>query len=501
MFWKEPVFTLSFIGICAYLHILITLEFTIENSPFSIRLTVLCPILTSLDILLMAPRESLLLNSRSSLLIVLTSLCIAVLVSNLHICIYYARIRSVRQIHVRIESKNGMTKQKRLGQYFTPSEIAHTLVSQLQSPVTKVIELGAGQGALARAISERFPDSDYVGVEIDDSARSGFHAPVTASQNIIAADVFNEKQLSSFPELAEADTVVGNPPFISSASTTQAQDIINNAFPSLDYSQTKSLRAEVYFLAASINRLANNGQASFILPISFFTSPTYSQLRYDLASQYSDIAVIQLPAKVFSNAEVESCILKFKKAKGKSQTITVAQANLLGEVTDKLEVPKKDAIKRMDYTFNKVAQMFQAKAAGEKDTFGSLGGEISRGSASRANLEKSQLTYFHTTSFPEKEHAVNLGFNEVNRFRHARTGDILVPRVGSRCLDRQVHVAEGQQVYTDCVYKLSVADELMDRVMKTLSSDFGRAWRLSHANGKCAKFITNSTLLEMPLLD
>lgn len=410
-------------------------------------------------------------------------------------------MKSMRQIRVRIEIKNGMTKQKKLGQYFTPAGIAHTLVCQLQDPVAKVIELGSGQGALAKAIAERFPDSDYVGVEVDDDASSDFRTSATANQNIIAADVFNEIQLSSFPELKEADAVIGNPPFISSTATSLSKDIINNAFPSVRCSEAKPLRAEIYFLAASINRLAKNGQASFILPISFFTSPTYSQFRYDLASQYSDIAVIQLPAKVFSNAEVESCILRFKNAKEKSRTITVAQANLLGEVTDSFLVSKKDAIKRMDYTFNKVAQMLRVGTGKEGDTFSSLGGQISRGSATRASLERSKLTYFHTTSFPEGDHAVKLGFNEVNSFRHAQTGDILVPRVGSRCLDRQAHVTQGQQAYTDCVYKLCIADNLLDRVMRTLSSDFGKAWRLSHASGNCAKFITNSTLLDMPILD
>ena len=440
------------------------------------------------------------LNSRSSIFIFFISFCIVNSIC-LHICTYNERIAIICQIHVRIEIKNDMNKQKRLGQYFTPAEIAQALVSELQTPVTKVIELGSGQGALATAISKRFPESNYVGVELDDMARADFHKSATKNQQVIGADAFNEEQLNMFPELMEADTVVGNPPFISSSSTLQAQDIINNEFPSLDYSQAKSLPAEIYFLAASMSRLVSYGQASFILPISFFTSPTYRALRADLVYLYSDISIIQLPAKVFSNAEVESCILKFRKAKEKSQTITVAQANFLGQVTDKLQVAKKDAVMRMDYTFNKVAQMFQGRASGEKDTFGSLGGQISRGSASRADLEKSKLTYFHTTSFPATDYAVKLGFNEVNCFRHAQTGDILVPRVGSRCLDRQVHVAEGQQAYTDCVYKLTIPETFIDRVMKTLSSDFGKAWRLSHANGKCAKFITNSTLLNMPLFD
>lgn len=394
-----------------------------------------------------------------------------------------------------------MTKQKQLGQYFTPSDIARTLVEQLRSPVNKVIELGAGQGALARAINDRFPNSEYLGVEVDESAIFVFKELSGLRQNIISADVFNDDELRSFSNLDQADTIVGNPPFISCPSTAKARSIINHAFPSLDYSHAKLLRAELYFLSASISRLIRNGQGSFILPISLFTSPAYKSFRYDLVTRYADIVIIHLPVNVFANAEVEACILKFRNTVEKSQIITIAQANLSGEVVDKIEVQKRSAVERMDYTFNKVANEFGLNALNDRDTLGSIGCKISRGSASRSSLEKAKLSYFHTSSFPDRAHAIKLGFNEVNRFRHACAGDILIPRVGSRCLDRQVHVTDGQKVFTDCVYKLTVSDDLVDRLIKTLSSDFGRTWRLSHANGKCAKFLTNATLFDMPLLD
>ncbi|MBR9907536.1 MAG: SAM-dependent DNA methyltransferase [Gammaproteobacteria bacterium] len=392
-----------------------------------------------------------------------------------------------------------MNKQKKFGQYFTPQRIALALVDQLNNPITKVIEFGAGDGALARAVYERFPNSNYIGIEVDNELYTSLSTTLESKQKLIKANAFHEHILTKYSELSAADTIIGNPPFITTIVTNEIKDTILDVFPSFDCANMESIAAEMYFLCASIRRLKQGGQGSFILPISFLISPKYSGFRHDLISNFSSIIVTQLPVKTFSNAEVACCILSFCRSRERRQKIELAIADLNGSIIDKIEIHKRHAVKRMDYSYFKFLKDLNSVNSTPVGTIRSLNVEVNRGSASKRKLIDSNLEYFHTTSFPENSRAISLGFNEVSSFRHARTGDILIPRVGTRCLDRQVLVAEGQKAFTDCIFKISAEEKDLDIILRSLSSKSGKAWRINNAQGKCAKFLSKSSLLDMPL--
>lgn len=392
-----------------------------------------------------------------------------------------------------------MNKKKKFGQYFTPQPIALALVDQLDSPIAKVIELGAGGGALARAVYERCPNSDYIGIEVDPELYTNLSATLGPKQKLIKADVIHEDILIKYSELTAADTIIGNPPFIATPVTNEIKDTILDVFPNFDCANMESIAAEIYFLCASIKCLKQGGQGSFILPTTFLSSPKYSGFRHDLVSNFSRIVVTQLPVKIFSNAEVECCILSFCVTRERRQKVVLASADVNGSIIDKIEIHKRHAVKRMDYSFFQFLRDSSSVNSTPVETIRSLDVEINRGSASKRKLIDSNLEYFHTTSFPDNSQAISLGFNDVSSFRHARTGDILIPRVGTRCLDRQVLVAGGQKAFTDCIYKISAAEKDIDLLLRSLSSNSGKAWRINSAQGKCAKFLSKTSLLDMPL--
>lgn len=393
-----------------------------------------------------------------------------------------------------------MNTQKALGQYFTPEGIANRVVAELREPVGKVLELGTGNGALANALLELYPLSTYLGVEIDPAMRD-LGQERLRNHRVFLSDVLNHQELSLIKELSSADAVIGNPPFIQTYASTEILGLLRDTLPSVLEKKTSKIAAELVFLAESLVRLKKGGQASFILPLKFFVSPRYQGFRKDLVTQFSDISVTQIPGKAFDKAEVDACILRFNKKREKKKTINIASSNLAGVITDSIQVNKATATVRMDYAFNRLLQDGFYQGVKRADTLSSIGVDLSRGSATRSALERSKLPYFHTTSFPKEGNSVSLDYFEVNEFRHAEEGDIFVPRVGSRCLDRQAVVESGRQVYTDCIYKLRADEAQIDRIMKTLTSDFGKAWRLTNAGGSCAKFVTKSALLGMPLLD
>jgi hypothetical protein len=131
----------------------------------------------------------------------------------------------------------------------------------------------------------------------------------------------------------------------------------------------------------------------------------------------------------------------------------------------------------------------------------SIGGKIYRGNLSRNTLLQQQVPHFHTTSFPVSENEVTLDSDVQDGLPFAREGDILLARVGSRCLDRQVIVKSGKRAITDCVYRLQLPEETVHTAMASLTSTHGKLWRQMNAKGACAKYLTKESILSMPLFN
>ena len=154
----------------------------------------------------------------------------------------------------------------------------------------------------------------------------------------------------------------------------------------------------------------------------------------------------------------------------------------------------------MDFTFHSTMKSLKIQRDGTVPTLKSEGVELKRGSRSRANFTAENIENFHTVDFPKNSNFITFEDRISGGYITANDGDILVPRVGTRILDRQVIVEEGSTPITDCVYRIRAPSNLTEKVMKTLQSDLGIFWRKAHAKGACAKFITNDNLLSLPLV-
>lgn len=391
-----------------------------------------------------------------------------------------------------------MNKKKRLGQFYTPPKLAKAVVRSLKAPISSALELGVGNGQLGLAITSKFPDISYHGVDVDPDVIAECKGNLP-SQRIEQLDVLSNYGINTLRSLPQVDAIIGNPPFIQFRSDPHHLELLEEIFPRLKLGN-RALRAELVFLATSIATLKRGGEASFILPVTFFTSDVYLELRNHIVNNFSDISLLELPEKVFAGAEVSTCILSFKNKKTRERKVTLGQVDEKGTLINRLSVKKSNAVVRMDYNFHKLTQDFQISELDLDSSLRTIGASIKRGSASRAQLCADEIPYFHTTCFPKAQNEIYLEEEKVGSFRYAKSGDILTARVGSRCLERQVLVTSGRRTITDCIYRIQVPNELVDRVMGTLTSSFGSAWRRINAKGSCAKYITNRALMDMPLL-
>ncbi len=88
----------------------------------------------------------------------------------------------------------------------TPATDIHNaqVLDAMPAGIQKVLEVGTGTGALAREILKKFPDTEYVGVEISEAYRQAAQAWCAR----VYLENFEQASDSLMAELADADVVI-----------------------------------------------------------------------------------------------------------------------------------------------------------------------------------------------------------------------------------------------------------------------------------------------------
>nr|HCI8830078.1 hypothetical protein [Klebsiella quasipneumoniae] len=79
-------------------------------------------------------------------------------------------------------------------------------------------------------------------------------------------------------------------------------------------------------------------------------------------------------------------------------------------------------------------------------------------------------------------------------------GDVVVPRVGTRCLGKVGIIRNGSFSITDCVFVIKASEyECGEMVAAALKSKFGVDWIKSISKGIGAQYITLNDIKKLPL--
>ncbi|MBK3780091.1 methyltransferase [Paraburkholderia aspalathi] len=363
----------------------------------------------------------------------------------------------------------------------------------------RVIDLGAGDGRLARAALERCSGAKGLLVEADTQRAAALIAQAVCGEQVLELDVLRDPALLDVRRtFGVADAIISNPPYLEVQLTRTAIDLVRGVFPFLQ-DASGWMRADIAFLAQAWALSDTGSFLGFILPAPALTQPQYRPLRELLLTQLDGLTVSQLPSRVFARVEVDAFLVTGVRALARERIATLRRLDGDGRVVGEMPVAMAAALERLDYVAHAGAASGQAGGSATCDTLGSLGVEISRGSLTRIAFARAGVDAFHTTHFAAAGTQVRLSAISAT-YRQAEAGDILIPRVGSRCLTRETRVAGGAGVFSDSVYRLRGDAQVMQRVWKTLSSDFGRQWRAARAVGSCAKFLPLWVLRDMPIL-
>lgn len=379
-------------------------------------------------------------------------------------------------------------------QYFTPESATHRIVADLTCGEPRhLLDLGVGSGKLLAAAHGRWPGANLLGVDIDPEklTHTRRHIP---HAHCIHADALRHDLPELLCELLRIDAgsidlAVGNPPYGRFEATAEHRRILREA-DLADAVGHGRITREVVFLAQNLRLLRPGGELAVILPEGIGTSHVYAALRQALFERHGLWRVLELPARLFSRTEART--LAFFLRKGER----AAQAELARWNGGHLTVSCDEGKRRLDASF------YFSRPQNDAITLGSLAPDIQRGALTHRDARELGWPTFHTTDFKRCSDGIAHfpGLLESPPRWLVGPGDILLPRVGARCLKHVALVETGQAVFTDCIYRLRVAPAIRKPLLDYLASPAGVEQRLALAHGVCAQSLSKSDLMRLPVV-
>jgi type I restriction-modification system DNA methylase subunit len=389
---------------------------------------------------------------------------------------------------------------KPLGRYYTSTFVSDLLVSRFrQTSPGIVLDLGAGRGSLLTAAYKRWKDAEYYAVDID---RENISASTTTFsfatfRHIDGLSPMLSQQINL--KVGSIDVAVCNPPYHRIEKNIYIKHLlVDGGLPGSI--KLKRITSDVVFLARNLQMLKQGGELGIILPDGIFTSREFFDLRKDLLENHTILGAIQLPDNVFKNTEARTHILLMEKGGQTLLEVPLYCSDKFGNLKPSISISPNEALRRMDYSYYKW-KYFRNQ---DKTSISLIdtGAKIMRGRNTRKYLEDSGIKYFHTTSFLNVPREIDLKKSLYHFYEpgiNAKTGDILLARVGKRCIGKVALVRSGSSVVTDCIYLIRVPDAYRESTWKSFISREGQDWLNAHAHGVCSQCLSKVDLLSFPI--
>lgn len=378
----------------------------------------------------------------------------------------------------------------KLGRYYTDTIFSELLVRQLNIPDPKhILDLGVGNGSLLSAAFNKWQNANFSAIDIEEKDFGDL-----PRINFFRNDVLNNSsEISLELSSTEIDIAICNPPYTKIIDKAQYiplfEEIGFNACLNLKY-----ITADLLFLAFNLSLLKKGGQLGIIVPDTLITSIDFELFRKDIL-KYDITAIIELPAKIFKKTEAKTYIIVLNNEFSESNSVELLSADKSGEIVGKLKILKADLVKRMDYTFH----LFQSSLYVTGLSLKEIGANICRGRLSKKELIIKGNSFFHTTDF-NSELFISFPEKEVDKDACvAKQNDILIARVGSRCIGKFCIVEKGKIEISDCIFKITIPSEFINPFLNALNSQYGKEWFKAISHGVCAKLINKNDLLNFKI--
>jgi len=389
-----------------------------------------------------------------------------------------------------------------LNPYYTRTGVGHLVSSilDIDAPNT-ILDLGAGEGSLSSAATERWPNAKCTTADLAPAAcdyLSQMFKKKGVDHTHYNWDVLTTPLPSGMKE-DSFDLAVCNPPFYRPTQSIEHLSILSLAKLQQACPSAADNRAEILFLAQNIRLVREGGTIAFIIPDSLLTGERFRAFRRAVLTCYNVSCVVQLPSHSFHNTEARCFVLVIHKEQLPEASVKLVRYQGDAGLLPPILITKEQAEDRMDYDFHAI------RAASVQDSFclRDIKAEVRRGSFSTVQRKASDWPIFHTTDFKSLENCL-IEFEEPSMPENgkvviAEPGDILMARVDRSLHQKIAIVTKGRAAITDCVYRVRVPVEHQQRVFTALRSTHGEQAILSATKGVSARLLGKGTLLGLRL--
>jgi tRNA1(Val) A37 N6-methylase TrmN6 len=389
-----------------------------------------------------------------------------------------------------------------LARYYTEEIVSNLLVKEITYSNPKIIvDLGIGGGSLTIAAHRKWKSATFIGTDID-------HKQISETQErlpfvrIIKADGLNKNiNLKLNLKVGSIDIAICNPPYLKIPVKSSLYMDLFKSVGLTNCNKLKYLTSDLIFLAQNLLLLKEGGMLGIILPDGLITSEEFRWFRFDLINSHTILSVIQLPDNIFKKADARTHIVILKKSKNVFENdVNLCLVDRNGVYVESLYIPCKYLIDRCDFFYNKlhISKIFSTR---DTKTLVEIGADIKRGQLTKLELQALGIKYVHTTNLVHLS-KVSLScvmLKEYHIYVHTDKNDILLARVGRGCIGKVSFVKEGNQLLSDCVYRIRVPRIFLKKVWNSLCSTEGQLWIKAHSHGVCARLISKRDLLNFPI--
>ncbi|NLQ18019.1 N-6 DNA methylase [Marinomonas sp. M1K-6] len=379
--------------------------------------------------------------------------------------------------------------KKTFSQYYTQEDIAKFMASIISGEVDSCIDIGAGEGALIKAVKKIKKLKSCVAIDLDPKNVKYISNNIDSCTAILKDSTRKTTIKEIISYYGRFDLVIGNPPYGKSSLIDELRETLEAT--NLKYLlNSKFIPTELIFIVHGLLLLKNDAQFIYVIPDGILTNIRLKKFREELFKKYTIKRIIEIPPKSFVGTEAKTHIIQIVNKKPKHSNIILSK---LGS-TKKITIQKNDFINRGDYNF------YNKPISISKTTLRELETKIIRGKHSGKYLKNLNIDYIHTNNIEncniEKKHK-----EAPKDFIYSIPGDILVARVGSRSIGK-VNISNiGGKAISDCIIVIRIKDEsIRYKVYQSLKSSFGVSWLKSVSKGVGAKHITISEIYRFPMI-
>ena len=155
-----------------------------------------------------------------------------------------------------------------------------------------------------------------------------------------------------------------------------------------------------------------------------------------------------------------------------------------------ISISRADAVCRADYSFYNRTEINSDKLYISPQQF-----SIYRGNTTHKRLLASAKYFIHTNQLPKEPASLRLPNYTFGQSNLATAGDILLARVGRRCIGRVAVVERGTLPISDCVIVIRPTDDhARKKIWEKLRSESSKQILESMSLGVGAKYLTHSLI-------